>query len=35
VFSQNDNIDEDEDVEEKEEEDNVTNAHMEVLHSLG
>ena len=35
VFSQNDNIDEDEDVEEKEEEDNVTNAHMEVLHSFG
>ena len=34
VLSQNDTIDEDEDVEEKEEEDNVTNAHMEVSNSL-
>jgi len=35
LFSQNDTIDEDEDAEEKEEEDNVTNAHMEVFSSFG
>jgi len=34
VFSRSDTIDEDEDVEEKEEDDNVTNAHMEVFNEL-